>query len=118
MSLRYSGPAVLRCDAGVFPVHADLRTDVSGGVYSWSGRLHAHDLAAMRAARSGGALTLSVPPHPGTPAALVHIVHTDPHPGGGVQVRVHGNGRAPYERDGEIVTRPREGGGTVYQVAE
>lgn len=116
MSLRYSGPAVLRCDAGIFAVHADLRTDVSGGVYSWGGRLTVSDVTAVGARGQGGTLTLSVP---GSPGGEVHVAVDDLNPDtGGVLLRVTGHGRAPYEQDGEIVTSRGEDGGTVYQLAE
>lgn len=114
MALQYSGSATLHCDAGIFPIHADLRTDVSGGVYSWGGRLHTHDPSAIGAARQGGTLTLSAP----AVDSAVHVVVADLNPAGGVLLRIHGTGRAPYEEAGEIVTRPREGGGTVYLIAE
>lgn len=97
MALRYSGPAALHCDAGTFTVHAVLSTVVASGTYSWGGRLHSPDIAAIRAARQGGTLAL-----PDLDPVEVHVTHTEPHPGGGVQVRVNGHGRAPYERDGEV----------------
>lgn len=113
MSLRYSGPAVLHCETGIIAVHADLSTNLGSGVYSWTGRLHTDDIAALRTAGQGGTLAL-----PDETAADMHIAHAEPDPGGGVLVRVHGNGRAPFERDGEITATPREDGGTYYQAAE
>ena len=114
MSLRYSGPATLRCDAGIFTVHATLSTDVSGGVYSWGGILHTVYVAALRAAGQGGRLTFTAP----EVAVEVHVVVAELHPGGGVRLRVDGHGRAPYEDDGEITVTPGVDGATVYQVAE
>lgn len=94
MSLQYSGPATLRTDSGVFDVEAMLSTNASDGTYSWGGRLTTLDPAALTLARRGGTLTLSVP---GEPDADVHVVVADPDPNGGVVLRVHGHGRAPYE---------------------
>ena len=114
MSLRYSGPAVFRSPAGTWTVQADLRTDVSAGVYSWGGRLSCDDVAALGADKQGGTLAL--------PAldtiAEVHVAVADLNPDGGVILRVTGHGRAPYEQDGDIVTARSEDGVTVYQVAE
>jgi hypothetical protein len=92
VSLRYSGPATLRTDAGVFAVQAVLSTNTSDGTYSWGGRLTTLDPAALKLARMGGTLTL-----PGLPSTDVHVVVADPDPNGGVVLRVHGHGRAPYE---------------------
>lgn len=113
MSLRYSGPATLRSPAGIFSVHATLSTDVSGGVYSWGGRLHAYEITAIRAVQQGGTLTL-----PDLPDTEVHVTHTEPHADGGILFRIDGHGRAPYEDDGEITATRGLDGATVYQVAE
>ena len=105
VSLRYSGPAVLRTDSGaVFDVEAALHTNMADGTYSWGGRLCASDIAALGVARRGGTLTL-----PGLPGAEVHVVVADPDPAGGVLLRVNGHGRAPYEQGGEqTAERTRE----------
>jgi hypothetical protein len=115
VSLRYSGPATLRTDAGQFDVHAVLSTVVASGTYSWGGRLTTTDVAAVAARGQGGTLTLSVPHQVD---AQVHVAVADLHPDGGVLLRVDGHGRAPYERDGEITATRGEDGATVYQVAE
>lgn len=103
MATRYSGPAVLRADSGVFDVEAALATNTASGTYSWGGRLSASDVAALGLARRGGTLTLSVP---GDPSGDVHVVVADPDPAGGVLLRVHGVGRAPYEQDGDDARPP------------
>lgn len=114
MSLRYSGPATLHCDAGIFAVHAGLSTVVASGTYSWGGRLTTTDVAALAARGQGGTLTLSVPHQVD---AQVHVEVADLHPDSGVLLRVDGHGRAPYERDGDITATPGEDGATVYRVA-
>ncbi len=112
MSLSYSGPATLHLGAEQLEVTAVLRTDLSGGVYSWGGRLTAGDLAAFSAAGSGGILTV-----PGCNPAEVLIVAAEPHIDGGILLRIHGNGRAPYEKDGDIVTRLGAEGETIHELA-
>lgn len=92
MALRYSGPASLRTDSGTFDVHAVLATNTSDGTYSWGGRLTTLDVAALGAAKRGGTLTLT-----GLSEAEVHVVVADLDDNGGVLLRVHGHGRAPYE---------------------
>lgn len=95
MSLRYSGPATLRTDGRTFDVQAVLFTNTSDGSYSWHGSLTTPDPSALRAARQGGTLTLPVP---GDPSAELHVVVADlDTERGGVVLRVHGAGRAPYE---------------------
>jgi hypothetical protein len=111
MSLRYSGSAVFRSSAGTWTVQADLRTDVSAGVYSWGGRLSCTDLAALGADKQGGTLAL--------PAldtiSEVHVAVADLNSDtGGVTLRVDGHGRAPYEQDGDIVTTRGDDGAIVY----
>lgn len=93
MSLRYSGPAVFRSPAGTWRVQADLSTDVSGGVYSWGGRLAAADLGALAAQARGGTLSL---PDCGDSEVHVAVADLDPEHGG-VLLRVNGHDRAPYE---------------------
>ncbi len=114
MALRYSGPAVFRTRAGTWTVRVVLVTDVGAGVYSWGGRLHCTDLAALQTRGQGG--TLSLPVHGDRE---VHVTAADLDPDtGGVLLRVTGHGRAPYEQDGDITTTRGEDGATVYQVAE
>lgn len=115
MPLRYSGPAALHCDAGIFAVHAVLSTVVASGTYSWGGRLTTTDVAALAARGQGGTLTLSAPHQV---EAEVHVAVADLHPDSGVLLRVDGHGRAPYEDDGEITATRGEDGATAYQVAE
>lgn len=113
MALRYSGSAVLLSAAGIFTVHAELATNLGSGVYSWGGKLTTSEVSAIGLQDQGGTLTL-----PGMPDVPVHVTVADLAEQGGVLLRVNGHGTAPYERDGEVVTRPREGGGTVYQLAD
>lgn len=114
MALRYSGPAVLRSPAGIFPVDAELVTDVGNGVYSWGGRLTSADVAVLHARGQGGTITLPVHGD-----SVVHVAVADLNPDtGGVILRITGHGRAPYEQDGDITTRRGEDGATVYQVAD
>lgn len=107
MSLRYSGPATLRTDSGAFDVEAVLSTNTSDGTYSWGGRLTCSDVAALRTAKQGGTLTLSVP---GEPAAEVHVVLAEP-ADSGVLLRITGAGRAPYEQrtPGFFASAPGDG---------
>lgn len=85
-------------------MQAELRTDVSGGVYSWGGRLHATDLGALGAHARGGTLSL---PDCGDSEVHVTVADLDPERGG-VLLRVNGHDRAPYEQDGDIPVRQDE----------
>lgn len=96
---RYSGPATLRAEGQAFDVQAVLSTNTAHGTYSWYGRLVTPDVAALALRGQGGTLTLSVP---GEPSGEVGVVVADPGPDGGVLLRIHGAGRAPYGQDGEI----------------
>lgn len=49
--------------------------------------------------------------------AEVHVVVADLNPDGGVLLRVHGLGRAPYEQDEDVVTSTNERGFTVHEPA-
>lgn len=114
MSIRYEGPAVLRTNDHAFDVKATLWTDVSEGIYSWSGRLVTSDLAAINLRGQGGTLTLTVPDVSGD----VHVVAAELDSHGGVLLRIDGTGRAPYEEDGEIVSAKMSDGSTFYQWVE
>lgn len=94
MATEYSGPATLHTNDRVLDVQAHLSTDVSGGAYSWGGRLTTSDVAALGARGQGGTLTLSVPPV----AADVHVVHAEL-ADSGILLRVDG-GRAGTVRTG------------------
>jgi hypothetical protein len=114
VSLSYSGPATLRVNGRWFDVHAEISTDVSGGVYSWGGRLVTSDLAALNLKGQGGTLTLPVP----DVSAEVHVVVAELDSHAGVVLRVDGTGRAPYEQPGEIVGARMPDGSTFYQWME
>ncbi len=109
MATSYEGPATLHVGGTSWPVTVHLSTTV-GAAYSWQGTASTTDLAALGAQGSGGTLTL-----PEQGAAGVHIPVTELHPGGGVVVRLHGVGRAPYEVDGDIVSRVDDDGATIYE---
>lgn len=114
MATSYEGPATLRTAAGDFPVQVHLSTSV-GHTYSWEGRAVTTDVSAVTLQGRGGALRFD--DLPGPPSGGVHIPVTELWAGGGVLLRVHGSGRAPYEVDGEIVTHKTDDGVTVYQRA-
>lgn len=108
MATSYEGPATLRVGALEYSVRARLSTTV-GAAYSWQGTASTTDITALDLQGHGGALTL-----PGRPAGEVHVAVTELHPGGGVLLRLHGVGRAPYEEDGDIIATRTEDGATVY----
>jgi hypothetical protein len=114
VATEYIGPATFRTADTVFAVHAALSTDVSGGVYSWGGRLLAADVAAVNLQGQGG--TLSVPEY-GDSEVHVAVADLDSEMGG-VLLRVTGSGRAPYEQDGDIVSVRLPDGSTIYQTIE
>lgn len=109
MATSYAGPATLRVGAAAYSVQVHLSTSV-GYAYSWEGHATTADLAALDA--RGGILTL-----PDGRAGEVYVPVTELNPDGGVRLRLHGVGRAPYELDGDIVTTTSAGGATVYEKA-
>ncbi len=114
MSLSYSGPATLHISNRMLDVGVELRTDLTGGVYSWGGRFHTNHLPALQWPGRGGLLSL-----PNGVSAEVHFVTSDldlEH--GAVAVRLDGHGRAPYEAVGDVVTEPGPDGSTVYLTNE
>jgi len=110
MATSFDGPATLHIGGRDYPVQVKLATSL-GVTYSWQGTATTTDLAALNMQGQGGTLTLPVPPCSGE----VHVAVAELHLGGGVLLRLHGVGVAPYQRDGEITATPGPEGSTVYQ---
>lgn len=111
MATSYAGPATLQVGYAEWQVDVRLATTV-GVTYSWEGSASTTELSALGTQGGGGTLTL-----PGHGSGEVHVAVTELHPGGGVILRLHGAGRAPYEEDGDIVTSLAEDGSIVYEKA-
>ena len=106
----YEGPATLHSDGVELPVQVRLSTTLST-TYSWQGRATTPELAALTMRGQGGTLTLSTPDQP---AGEVHVAVAELDPDhGGVVLRLHGAGRAPYETS---PPHPGPGGSTVYEM--
>lgn len=109
MATSYEGPATLQVGYADWQVEVRLATTV-GVTYSWEGSASTTELSALGTQGGGGTLTL-----PGHGSGEVHVAVTELHPGGGVLLHLHGAGRAPYEQDGDIVSRVDDTGTTIYE---
>lgn len=92
--MSYRGPATLRVGDLTVEVEVNLRTDDSENLLTWGGRASSADMDALALVAGPGSGTVTLPDGR---EGDVYVAHAElDTQQGGVQLRLHGSGPAPY----------------------